>query len=505
MKYLVNSREMRQYDNNTSQILKVPSLLLMEQAALAAVEEIEKLAEDKKRPILIVCGVGNNGGDGFAVGRILFLKGYAVELVLVGDVKKASEQNVKQQEILSAYRVPILQEIPEKKDYQMVIDAIFGVGLTRNIEGEYKVVIEAMNALEGMKLALDIPSGVSADDGTVQGVAFRADVTITFAFDKVGLHLWPGNEKTGEIIVKEIGITERSFLGQEPKGMAYEATDLEVLTMRPSHSNKGTFGKLLVIAGSINMAGAAVLAGKSAYTTGCGLVRLLTPEENRTIIQSTLPEAILTTYDEKNVDLEVVKDALEWADAILIGPGIGTQSAAEVILKQVLEVRNLPVIMDADALNLLAKDTKCLCQPHGEIIVTPHLGEMSRLTGESVSEIQKNLIATARSFSNTYQVTCVLKDERTIVSVPNGKIYVNLSGNAGMATAGSGDVLSGIIASLVVQGYSSEKAAPLGVYLHGEAGDVMVEETGKAGLIASDLIEGVRRILGCKERKNSIL
>lgn len=505
MKYLVNSREMRQYDNNTSQILKVPPLLLMEQAAIAAVEEIEKLTEDKKRPILIVCGVGNNGGDGLAVGRMLFLKGYEIELVLVGDSKKASEQNLKQQEILNSYGVPLRQEIPREKDYQMVIDAIFGVGLTRNIEGEYKVVIETMNTLEGMKLALDIPSGVSADDGAVLGMAFRADVTITFAFDKIGLHLWPGNEKSGKIIVKEIGITERSFLGQEPEGMAYEATDLDVLTMRPSHSNKGTFGKLLVIAGSVNMAGAAVLAAKSAYTTGCGLVRLLTPEENRTIIQSTLPEAILTTYDAKNVDLEVMKETLEWADAVLIGPGIGTQAAAEVILKQVLEVRNLPVIMDADALNLLARDVKCLCQPHGEMIVTPHLGEMSRLTGKSISEIQKKLMATARDFSNTYQVTCVLKDERTIVSVPNGKIYVNLSGNAGMATAGSGDVLSGIIASLVVQGYVSEKAAPLGVYLHGAAGDVMVEETGKAGLMASDLIEGVRRILGCKERKNSIL
>ena len=498
MRYLVNSREMRQYDNNTSEVLKVPPLLLMEQAAQAASEEIEKYV-DKTERILIVCGIGNNGGDGLAVGRILFLKGYTVELVLIGDEKKATEQNQKQQEILRAYGVPVLKELPQKDDYRMIVDAIFGVGLTRRIEGNYKSVIEHMNVRKGLKIALDIPSGVSADDGAILGAAFRADKTITFAFDKVGLHLWPGNVAVGEVIIKEIGITERSFLERRPTVMALEDSDLNQLSIRPSHSNKGTFGKLLIVAGSVNMAGAAVLAGKSAYASGCGLVRILTPEENRLVIQTAIPEAILSTYITKKLDEVLVKDALDWAEVILIGPGIGTDTIAQTLVKQVLKNASVPVILDADALNIVAKDTNILKRPHTEMVVTPHLGEMSRLTGDNVGFLQTRLLDTAKDFANTYNVTCVLKDERTIISVPYGTTYVNLSGNAGMATAGSGDVLSGVIASLMVQGYNSELAAPLAVYLHGAAGDCMIKETGKAGLMASDLIYGIRRILGCKE------
>ena len=498
MRYLVNSWEMRQYDNNTSEVFKVPSLLLMEQAALAACEEIEKLA-DRKEPMLIVCGAGNNGGDGLAMARILLLRGYTVDIVLIGDEKKATEQNKSQQEILKAYKMPVYKEIPSDKEYKLVVDAIFGVGLTRKIEGIYRSTIEKLNELSGYKIAIDIPSGVSADDGAVLGVAFQADMTVTFAFDKVGLHLWPGNVAAGKVVVKEIGITERSFLERKPAVAALEDADLEPLAVRPSHSNKGTFGKLLIIAGSVNMAGAAVLAGKSAYSSGCGLVRILTPEENRVIIQTTVPEAILTTYSAKKPETEIVKEAIDWADVVLIGPGIGTGEASEAILKQVLKNVTVPVVADADALNLLAKDVDVLRKPHTEMVVTPHLGEMSRLTGDNVAFLQTRLLDTARDFANTYNVTCVLKDERTITGIPYGTTYVNLSGNAGMATAGSGDVLAGIIASLMAQGYSSEKAAPLGVYLHGAAGDCMVKETGKAGLVASDLIEGIRRILGCKE------
>lgn len=499
MRYLVNSREMRQYDKNTSEVFGMSSLLLMEQAALAACEEIEKSAQ-KEKTILIVCGTGNNGGDGLAIARILYLRGYLVEVVLLGDKNKATEQNKKQQEILKAYQIPVHKAIPSKKEYHVVIDAIFGVGLTRKIEGEYRSAIEKLNTLSGNKIAIDMPSGISTDDGAVLGAAFYADKTITFAFDKVGLHLWPGNVAAGDVVVKEIGITEHSFLDRKPVVAALEEEDLDKLIARPSHANKGTFGKVLVIAGSVNMAGAAILAGKSAYATGCGLVRILTPEENRVIIQTALPEAILTTYSAKKIDTEVIKNALEWADVVLIGPGIGTGEAAEAILKLVLKGVTVPVVLDADALNLVAKETEILKKPHTEMVVTPHLGEMSRLTCDNVAYLQTRLLDTAKDFANTYNVTCVLKDERTIISTPYGMTYLNLSGNSGMATAGSGDVLGGMIASLMAQGYSSEEAAPLAVYLHGAAGDCMVKETGKAGLVASDLITGIRRIFGCKER-----
>jgi len=339
----------------------------------------------------------------------------------------------------------------------------------------------------------------------LMGVAVRADKTITFAFDKVGLHLWPGNQYTGEIVVKEIGITEQSFLGTKPMVAACEDVDLKPINLRPSHSNKGTFGRLLVIAGSVNMAGAAILAGKGAYASGCGLVRILTPEENRIIIQTALPEAILSTYSMKDLEEEMIKAAIAWADAVLIGPGLGTNEVAERILSIVLEEADVPVVLDADALNLIAKNMQLLALPHPEVIITPHMGEMSRLTKKNIKELQKEFLETARDYAEEYQVTCVLKDERTAISIPGNMTYLNLSGNAGMATAGSGDVLAGVIGSLMAQGYHSADAAPLAVYLHGVAGDYMVKETGKAGLMAVDLIEGIRRILGCKERENGIL
>lgn len=504
MRFLVNSREMRQYDKNTTEFFKVPSLILMEQAAIAACEEIVKSA-DKKESILIVCGNGNNGGDGLAIGRLLLLKGYDIDLVLIGDGKKATGSNVTQQEILRAYGKTILNDIPVHKTYGIVIDAVFGVGLTRNIEGIYKTAIEKMNMLTAYKIAIDIPSGVSADNGALLGVAFKADVTITFAFDKVGMHLWPGNEKIGVIILKEIGITENSFMEHKPSVMALESKDLNRLAVRPSHSNKGTFGKLLVIAGSVNMAGAAVLCGKGAYVSGCGLVRILTPEENRIIIQTALPEAILTTYTAKKPEIAVIKEAMEWADVILCGPGLGTTDTSMAIVMQVLKNATVPLVLDADALNLIAKDTSALQRPHTEMVVTPHLGEMSRLTGDGISFIQSRLLDAAKDFADTYNVVCVLKDERTVTATPYGPAYLNLSGNSGMATAGSGDVLAGIIGSLMAQGLEADKAAPLAVYLHGVAGDEMLKETGKSGLIASDIIEGIRRIMGCKEQKDIIL
>jgi len=504
MKYLVNSNEMRQYDKNTSEVLKVPSLLLMEQAALGACEEVEKMLR-KSDSILIACGVGNNGGDGLALARLLFLKGYSVYVLLVGDEYKATEQNEKQREILMSYGVSILREMPKNTSYSMIVDALFGVGLTRPIAGEYKTIIENLNNMPGIKVALDIPSGVSADNGHVLGIAFCADKTITFAFDKVGLHLWPGNEYTGEIIVKEIGITEHSFLGNRPMVAACEDVDLKPINIRPSHSNKGTFGRLLVIAGTVNMAGAAILTGKGAYASGCGLVRILTPEENRVIIQTSLPEAILSTYSINDLDEEAVKSVIAWADAVLIGPGLGTNNVAERILKLVLDYAKVPVVLDADALNILAKNMELLSLPHPEMIITPHMMEMSRLTGKSIEELQAEFLEAVRAFADTYHVTCVLKDERTATSIPESMTYLNLSGNAGMATAGSGDVLAGIIGSLMAQGYHSADAAPLAVYLHGVAGDCMVKETGKAGLVAADLVEGIRRILGCKERGNDIL
>jgi NAD(P)H-hydrate epimerase len=247
---------------------------------------------------------------------------------------------------------------------------------------------------------------------------------------------------------------------------------------------------LLIIAGSTNMAGAAYFSAKAAYRTGCGLVKIYTPEENRTVLQTLLPEAVLETYNSKP-DEEQLMQSLKWADAVVMGPGMGTSNPAARMLTFVLRNIGVPLLLDADALNILSKEPEALLLPHLDIVITPHLGEMARLTGDSISLIQTRLIETAQEFAMRYDVVCVLKDANTITAVPYGLTYVNTSGNHGMATAGSGDVLSGIIGTLLSQGVGVDMAASFGVYLHGRAGDAARASVGARAMIADDIIDGL--------------
>ena len=247
------------------------------------------------------------------------------------------------------------------------------------------------------------------------------------------------------------------------------------------------------------MAGAAVFSARAAYLSGCGLVRVLTPEENRTIIQSTLPEAVLTTYHSKKPETETVIQAMQWADVIVCGPGIGTSDASQKLVREVLKNAAVPVVLDADALNLIAREPDILRKPHTDLIVTPHLGEMARLQGVTISYVQDHLVESAEEFSRTYNLICVLKDARTITAIPYARTYVNLSGNNGMATGGSGDVLTGVIAGLIAQGAKPELAAPLGVYVHGLAGDAAAKSCGRYSLMAGSLLETLPEIFKEKE------
>lgn len=507
MRYIADSREMRQYDRNTSEHFGVPSIVLMERAALAFVEEVCARGVDLSRT-LIVCGAGNNGGDGFAIARLLLLKGCKVYAVFAGEKNRASEQNLLQQQIFEAYGGVIGRRIPEEIKYTAVVDAVFGVGLSRALEGSYAELIAQMNELPGKKIAVDISSGILTDDGRIAGAAFKADLTVTFGFAKPGMLLWPGSEFSGGIAVKDIGIDERSWLGQTPHTAMFTAEDLALLPARRSHSNKGTFGNVLAVAGSRNMAGAAVLCARAAFAVGCGLVRVFTPEENRVVMQTAVPEAVLCTYRPGEPCRGGIAEALSWADAVVIGPGIGMSEASAELLEQILTEAAVPVLLDADALNLAAREPErffpllagCAERSGQAVIVTPHLGEMSRLTGMLVSEIQGSLIQTAEDFAARHGVVCVLKDARTVTGMPGGGSFLNLSGNCGMATAGSGDVLSGVITSLLAQGLGVATAAPLGVYLHGLAGDLMRQETGTAGMQASDLVTGLRRFSALHEK-----
>lgn len=500
MDYLVNSSEMKQYDKNTIEYYGVPSLVLMERAALAVFGELTARFEKISGEILILCGIGNNGGDGFALARLLHLAGYQTKFLCPMKKEKMTPEAKAQYDMALNYGIPEISDSSEmiQTEYAVIADALFGIGLSRDIEGSLKELIAILNQKQAYKIAVDISSGISADTGEALGTAFRADLTVTFGFAKIGQLLFPGAEYTGELSVAEIGIDRHSFLGEPPFGAFLNKDSAkEFLPGRYPRTNKGSYGKVLVIAGSKNMAGAAYFAAKAAYYSGCGLVRILTAEENRNILLSKLPESILTTYDTQAKDVTVLMEQLEecvnWADAVLIGPGISDSPAARMLVARMLRYDTKKVVYDADALNILSQDKILLEQgkehPANGRIVTPHLGEMSRLCGSSIAKIQGNLLQTAKAFAREYQSVCVLKDARTVIGMPDGRFYINTTGNNGMATGGSGDVLAGFMTGFLAQGISCESAAALAVYLHGTAGDLAKRQKGAHSMLASDILE----------------
>jgi len=375
--------------------------------------------------------------------------------------------------------------------YSLIIDAIFGVGLSREVTGHYREVIEWMNEASGTKVAVDIPSGINAGNGCVLGIAFRADYTVTFQVEKIGLIFYPGKEYAGKVTVTDIGISLRTM--EKNKNIAYLPDREEYIRMlpdRPEDSNKGTYGRLLVIAGSKGMSGAAFLNAMAAYRMGAGLVQIYTEESNRIILQALLPEAIITTYTE--FDKEEVKRLLSHADAVCIGSGLSRSKTAKKILKTVLSNVEVACVIDADGLNLLAehlKYTEYLTE--GRFILTPHMKEMSRLTGLSVPEIRANRQQVLESLTEEWNVTCVLKDSRTLIGEAGKRTCVNTSGCQALAKGGSGDVLCGVIAGLLAQGISTFEAATLGTYIHGLSGETAAREKNSYSILARDLLESL--------------
>lgn len=500
MRYLVTGKEMKLLDQNTSSYYKVPELVLMEQAAMHFVQELcSVLSETKMKKGIVFCGLGNNGADGIAIARLLNEKGIPTQICKIKDLLKekgkTSDSFLVQESIYDAYKYPVIDSFERiaTESFDFVIDAVFGIGLSRNLSEEYCSIIQKINAIKAIKFAVDMPSGIHSDNGQIMGNAIKCDYTITFSFGKMGQYLWPGNDYAGETIVVSMGITEKSWLDKKPSCASLEKEDLENLPKRTAHSNKGTYGKLLIVAGSTTMAGAAIFAAKAAYRCGVGLVKVFTSEENRAIIQSAVPESIVVSYGNKLNKDEFVS-CIQWADAIVAGPGIGQSAIAKEIVKIIHATSSVPVVWDADALNIFSQDVNQFLLPHTEYIVTPHLGEFSRLTSNHINWIQTHLIETAREFARTYDVICVLKDFHTITAVPFGMTYLNLSGNNGMATAGSGDVLSGVIGALVAQGMKGEQAASLGVYIHGLAGDAAKNKLGTHAMMASDMINALHEV-----------
>ena len=385
--------------------------------------------------------------------------------------------------------------MPQEDSYSVIIDAVFGVGLSRKVEGRYRQVIEQMNRMRGIKFAVDIPSGLSATTGCILGCAFKADYTVTFQLKKIGLELSQGRTMAGRVIVPDIGISTDSICeDQEIVRTAGKDIYRKMLPDRPEDSNKGTYGRLLVIAGSKGMAGAAYLNAHAAYMTGAGLVRIYTSSDNREILQTLLPEAIITTYEEYNK--EELLSLLTWADGVCIGSGLGMSRLSEKILKTVIEYVKVPCLIDADGLNLLAENKNYLNQmAERRFVITPHMKEMSRLTGTPVEELKADRIQILKDFISRYRITCVLKDSRTLIASEEKGIRMNLTGNSAMAKAGSGDVLAGVISGWMVQGKEAEDAAELGTYIHGLSGDLAKFEKGVYSVMARDLIEYISKAL----------
>lgn len=508
MRYLTDSHIMKAVDNCSIHEFGIPSVVLMERAALGVSAFLRRLAKKDNRKtdikVVCVCGSGNNGADGLAAARQLNEDGTEVHVVLAGTSQGTEEYRL-QKSIVSNLGIDCVEYDGniDFSEYDYIIDAIFGIGLSRAVEGRYAQVIEAINKAgenpDTKIIAVDIASGISADNGQIMGTAVKADYTVTFGYNKTGIMFYPGASYSGSVEVVNAGFVTADILHSKAEGFGtmftYDDEDVSRLTVRKPDSNKGTYGRTLIIAGSKNMGGAAVLSASAAYRSGTGLVKVLTHEANRIPVLVNMPECLITTYqDNMPLAAELHKD-FTWADSIAVGPGLSMNGVAAEITKCVLAINDKARVLDADALNIIAAEhIDFKGSPDGEIIVTPHLMEMSRLTGETVQHIKENIVETARKYAAAHECICVLKDSRTVVTDGN-RVYVNCTGNDGMSTGGSGDVLTGIIAGMTARGIDAFDAACLSVYVHGKAGDMAAEKKSRAGMTASDIAEAVAYVL----------
>jgi len=514
MKYSMTGAQAKELDRYTIGQIGIPSVVLMERAALAVADAVCGLRPEPGI-VWIACGTGNNGADGIAAGRILKERGYDVTVLLAGDLEHATEEHRLQQKIAGMLKVRMVPAAAFTWGHcDVLVDALFGIGLCREITGAYRELMERLLKQEKAQVvAVDIPSGIHADTGVVMGAALRADVTVTFGFYKNGLILYPGRSYAGEVRIADIGFSVESLMKTGWSGRVPESSDLERLPRRRADGNKGTFGKVLLIAGCAGMSGAAYLSALAAYRLGAGLVRILTVPENRAVLQNQLPEAIVTVYDPRWLCREeaagsagengktgsapageerfenLIEEQCGWADVIVMGPGLGQAPYVERLAEAVLSCSYVPMVLDADALNAVAAHPRLQQYFTENIIITPHVGEMARLTGKTPEEIKTDPVTTARDYSAEMNVVCVLKDASTVTADKDGTVYINTSGCSAMAKAGSGDVLTGVIAALLAQGMEETEAAAFGVYLHGLAGEAAARDKGSHGVLAHEIAD----------------
>ncbi len=492
--YVLTASQMQSVDDYTINTLGISQEVLMEKAALCSVEEIVKM---KPKRVLCVCGNGNNGGDGIAVARILFMQGIQAAVYLCFEPSLCKESVQYQLSVFQKIGGELVTEIDFSK-YDIIVDAIFGIGLNRIVSGSYAELIAEINTARdnlGLKvISLDIPSGIHADTGCVMDVAVSADVTVTFCYAKRGHLLYPGRTHCGILKIKDAGMyISFSPLKYDNIGFSYFDKSECVLQKLSSTSHKGNAGRILIIAGSTDMSGACYLAACSAFRMGSGLVDVYTVSENLEILKTMLPEAI---YHNRSADSDFVRlsQLMEQADCVVLGPGLSVNENANKLVSYVLEHCNKKLIIDADAINCIAQNPVLLYNHTSKckekVVLTPHPKELSRFLSVPVSEILKDYAGISVKTAKEYGIIIVAKGASTIVT-DGDSFYINTSGNEGMATAGSGDVLTGMIASIAARESSLFESTCKGVYLHGLCGDYCAKRIGKASLMARDLLDGI--------------
>ncbi|MDD2582828.1 MAG: NAD(P)H-hydrate dehydratase [Desulfuromonadaceae bacterium] len=500
---VVTVHTMQELDRQAISECDISGLQLMENAGRSCVEEIITGFGPGGRCI-VMAGKGNNGGDGYVIARLLRQKGWDVKVIIM-----AAREEITGDAAINLDRLPgsIVNYCTSEGELSalhredlfradVIVDALLGTGLSSNVSGIYLEAVELMNSSGRPVVSVDIPSGIHGTNGRVLGDAVRASLTVTFAFAKLGHVLYPGAEYTGRLVVADIGIPAKLMEAAPGYDFLNEAALHPMLHRRDRQAHKGKFGHCLIIAGSTGKTGAAALAANSAVRAGSGMVTVATAASLHTILEIKTTEAMTSPLPDfgngylTDNAFPAVKKLLAGRDAVAIGPGLGCYQGTHALIKNMVETVTSPLVIDADGLNALAEDVTILnLKKSNQVILTPHPGEMSRLVGTSISDVEAIRISVSQEFAGKYGVYLILKGARTIIASPAGTVAINGSGNPGMASGGMGDVLTGIIVSLLGKGCAAWDACCMGVFLHGFAADMVAEDKGEMGITASDVIE----------------
>jgi NAD(P)H-hydrate epimerase len=501
---VLSATEMREADRRAIEELGIPSRTLMENAGRGVVSVMEREIKDlARRSIAIVCGKGNNGGDGLVALRELAGRGYKARAFLLARFNELTGDAAANLETARAAQLPV-EQLPDEEAWQralgeiagagVIVDAILGTGLSRAPRGLPETAIRELNRLGALRVAVDLPSGISSDTGQVLGEALRADLTVALAAPKVGHFLPPACFNVGKLEVVDIGIPAAVLQAVDSRIETIELQSLRgLLPPRAPDAHKGDFGHLLVLAGSVGKTGAAVMAARAASRCGVGLVTVAAPATTLPVIAAGAPEMMTEPLPETpqgTIALTATSRALELLEgksALVLGPGLGRHPETSAWVKRILAQADVPMLVDADALNALEGDIDAV--PRGRpLALTPHPGEMARLLGTTSAAVQTDRLSAARKLAREREVHVLLKGYRSLVAEPAGRIGINLTGNPGMATGGAGDVLSGMAGAFLAQGLGADAALRLAAHLHGLAGDLAAAEVGQTALIATDLI-----------------